>query len=93
MVSKSSNTPLVGFLDESAQLDGKLAVIADLCFCCREDATLLDGSLNRIGEAILDYLQRRAVLEQHCFGRATGYPPVSELTRRQELARLKRSDG
>jgi hypothetical protein len=59
-----ANPDLLAFVDQSAHLDRRLAVIADLCVCCANNSSLMSDSITGIGEAIFHYLDRRTALEK-----------------------------
>lgn len=60
----------ISWQDESASLDRRLGLIADLLGVVEDSPEGLDGqAMRELGAAIRDYLRKREILEHAFFGR------------------------
>ena len=78
----------IRFLDESNTLDRKLFALADLLSCSKVTMSQKQ-TVTYLGEQVMDYLYRRAALDNYFFGRDISSPFDDAEILIAETSRLK----
>ena len=86
-----NNTPLrISFLDLSERLDSELRLIADLTQATEHKELIFNDSLKTIGEKIIDYLEKRNILEHVYLKRSLRIHLMEQTTTTAEIWRIKK---
>ena len=80
----------ISFIDLSESLDSELKLIADLIQATEHKQLIFNDSINTIGEKIIDYLEKRNILEHVFLKRSLKIQLMDQTTTTAEIWKIKK---
>jgi len=87
---KPRTPEILEFCDLSHSLDSKLRLMADLTQASDSDRIIFDDSLAAIGDELIEYLDKRILLEHVFFGRSIKRVQLESQKMKAEIWRLQK---